>query len=201
VPQITKREFERLPLRVHAFLADVSLHDAWVIDLPRIRGGISLDAFLRATGGHVFTPSPVVRGLLKLRFEVGRVAGWDRPPSSQARMRESFSDRLTAEDRKRSLEPAGKRAGAFRVVYQFENEQLTELINATAHAGALSALVETPASYRFYFGVYVRPTGPLTPLYMALIDPFRKLVVYPSLLRSVRAHWERTMTADSSGVG
>jgi hypothetical protein len=27
---------------------------------------------------------------------------------------------------------------------------------------------------------------------MALIDPFRKLIVYPSLLRSVRTTWNRT---------
>jgi len=27
---------------------------------------------------------------------------------------------------------------------------------------------------------------------MTLIDPFRKLIVYPSLLRSVRATWEQT---------
>jgi hypothetical protein len=26
---------------------------------------------------------------------------------------------------------------------------------------------------------------------MALIDPFRKLIVYPSLLRGVRASWNR----------
>jgi hypothetical protein len=32
----------------------------------------------------------------------------------------------------------------------------------------------------------------LTPIYMALIDPFRKLVVYPSLLRTVRAKWSKT---------
>jgi hypothetical protein len=29
----------------------------------------------------------------------------------------------------------------------------------------------------------------------AAIDPFRKLIVYPSLLRSVRANWNRTMVA------
>jgi hypothetical protein len=27
---------------------------------------------------------------------------------------------------------------------------------------------------------------------MALIDPFRKLVVYPSLRRTVRARWNKT---------
>jgi hypothetical protein len=32
---------------------------------------------------------------------------------------------------------------------------------------------------------------------MALIDPFRKLIVYPSLLRSVRARWNQAFgTAD-----
>jgi hypothetical protein len=77
-------------------------------------------------------------------------------------------------------------------VYRFENEQLLELINRTAHAAALSALVETAHDYRFYFSVYVRSVGRFTPVYMTLIDPFRKLVVYPSLLRNVRATWNQT---------
>ena len=86
----------------------------------------------------------------------------------------------------------GTQDGLFRVVYRFENEQLLEVINRTAHAAALSALVETESAYRFYFGVYVRSVGRLTPLYMALIDPFRRLVVYPSLLRSVRVRWNQS---------
>jgi hypothetical protein len=81
------------------------------------------------------------------------------------------------------------------MVYRFENEQLLELINRTAHAAALSALVETAHAYRFYFGVYVRRVGRLTPVYMSLIDPFRRLIVYPSLLRSVRTTWNRTVGA------
>jgi Protein of unknown function (DUF2867) len=47
------------------------------------------------------------------------------------------------------------------------------------------------AAYRFCFAIYVCRVGRLTPVYMALIDPFRKLVVDPSLLRSVRATWNR----------
>ena len=47
-------------------------------------------------------------------------------------------------------------------------------------------------AYRFYFGVYVRRVGRLTPVYIFLIDPFRKLIVYPSLLRSVRRTWNQT---------
>jgi len=190
MPQISKQEFQRLPLRVHDFLADVPLHDAWAVDLPRMRSGITLDEFLRAAGALPLTPSPGVRALLNIRFFVGRLLGWDREP--EAATWETFATRLTRADLSRSLAPAGAREGVFRIVYRFDNEQLLELINRTAHAAALSALVETAGAYRFYFAVYVRSVGPLTPVYMALIDPFRKLIVYPSLLRSIRATWNRT---------
>jgi hypothetical protein len=190
MPQISTEEFERLPLRVHAFLAGVPLHDVWAIDLPRTRPGITLDEFLRTARTCRFTLSPVARALLNIRLFVGRLLGWDREPSATAC--ETFTTRLTTADRSMSLAPAGTREGLFRVVYRFENEQLLELINRTAHAAALSALVETAYHYRFYFGVYVRSVGRFTPVYMALIDPFRKLVVYPSLLRNVRASWNQT---------
>jgi hypothetical protein len=190
MPQISRQAFERLPLRVHDVLAGVPLHDAWAIDLPRMRSGITLDEFLRAAGGRPFTPSPVVRALLNIRLFVGRLLGWDREPD--ATVRETFATRLTAADLSKSLAPPGTHEGLFRVVYRFENEQLLELINRTAHAAALSALVETTHAYRFYFGVYVRRVGRLTHAYMALIDPFRRLIVYPSLLRSVRTTWNQT---------
>ena len=207
MPQISLQEFERLPLRVHAFLAGVPLHDVWAVDLPRVRSGITLDEFLRTASarsqvgcdccandsggkGRLLTRSPVVRALLNIRFFVGRLFGWDREPAATAW--ETFTTRLTTADRSKSLAPAGTRDGLFRVVYRFENEQLLELINRTAHAAALSALVETASAYRFYFGVYVSSVSRFTPVYMALIDPFRKLIVYPSLLRSVRATWKQT---------
>src|SRR6516162_2017011 len=200
MPQISEREFERLPLRVHQFLASVPLHDVWAVDLPSLRAGITLDEFLRVTSERIFTPTPVVRGLLDLRLLIGRLFGWDcQRPSMQGAP--TFADRLTDADRVRSLVPAGVREGPnglFRVVYQFENEKLVELINRTAHAAALSALVETANSYRFYFAVYVRSVGWLTPFYMAAIDPFRKLIVYPTLLRSVRATWDRTIVAQGT---
>jgi Protein of unknown function (DUF2867) len=207
MPQISTHEFERLPLRVHDFLSGVTLHDVWAIDLPRTRSGITLDEFLRTADagsqvncdccesdrgrkGSLLTRSPVVRTLLNIRFFVGRLLGWDHEPGSTAW--KTFTTRLTTADRSKSLAPAGTPEGLFRVVYRFENEQLLELINRTAHAAALSALIETAHDYRFYFGVYVRSVGRFTPVYMTLIDPFRKLVVYPSLLRNVRATWNQT---------
>jgi hypothetical protein len=197
MPQITEQEFERVPLRVHTFLADVPLHDAWVVDLPRSRPAVTLDEFLKVTNARLYTLSPTARALLNLRFFIGGLFGWDS--TSPQTVPETFADRLTAEDRASSLAPAGRADGLFRIVYQFENEQLSEVINRTAHAGVLSALVETATSYRFYFAVYVREVGPLTPLYMATIDPFRKLIVYPSLLESVEANWKRTIGRHAVG--
>jgi hypothetical protein len=60
----------------------------------------------------------------------------------------------------------------------------------------VSALVEASDGYRFYFGVYVASVSRLTPVYMTVIDPFRKLIIYPSILRSVRTTWN-----DVFGIG
>lgn len=193
MPQISTREFEQVPLRVHEFLAGVPLHDAWVVDLPPMRPGITLDEFLRAAKAPRSSLSPAAKALLKIRLSVGGLLGLDREPA--ATVWEPFATRLTPADRSKSLLPPGTRTGSFRLVYRFENEELRELINRTAHAAALSALVETANSYRFYFGVYVLNVGRITPLYMSLIDPFRKLIVYPSLLRGIRANWNQAFGA------
>ena len=201
MPQVPVQEFEQLPLRVHTFLTGVPLHDVWYVDLPRWRAGATLDEFLRresngkldtcgcSKSSSLFTPSALVRTLLDIRLFVGRLFGWDHEPAATAW--ETFATRLTDTDHSRSLAAAGTRDAFFRVVYRFENEQLVELINRTVHAAALSALVETATAYRFYLGIYVGSVSRFTPFYMALIDPFRKLIVYPSLLRSVRARWNQ----------
>ena len=187
MPRISALEFERLPLRVHGFLTGVPLHDVWAVDLPRIRPGITLDEFLRTGGARPYRLSLVVRALLSIRLCIGWLLGWDREPTETGW--ESFAKRLTTTDHSKSLVPASTRDGLFRVVYRFENEQLLEVINRTAHAAAFSALVEMANTYRFYFAVYVCSVSSFSPIYMALIDPFRKLIVYPSLLRGVRASW------------
>ena len=140
-------------------------------------------------------PPPAVRVLLSVRFFVGGWLGWDRAvPGSVA---ESFAHRLSDHDRRHSLVPAGTPDGLFRVVYRFENEQLAEVVNRTVHAAALSALIEGGAGYRFYFAVYVRKVGCFTPLYMAAIDPFRKVIVYPALLSSISKQWNATFGPDN----
>ena len=80
--QISTLEFERLPLRVHAFLARVPLHDVSAVDHPHWRNGVMLDELLRATSKRPFRPSPLVCMLLDIRLFAGRLFGWDREPAA-----------------------------------------------------------------------------------------------------------------------
>ena len=153
-------EVKRLSLRVHSFLADVPLPDVWVVELPRWRARVTLRDFLRTSTDCLCTPPPLVRMLLDIRFFVGRFFGWDRNPAATSW--ETFATRLTDADRANSLAAAGTRDGFFTVVYRFENEQLAELINRTAHVAALTALLETPTAYRYYLAVYVRDVSHFT---------------------------------------
>lgn len=192
MPQISRKEFDALPLRVHAFLADIPLHDVWAVDLPRRSARVTLAEFhrrARSTQGSSRFPPPA-RALFRLRFFFGRIFRLEAEPKDAAAT--SFAVRLTAEDRDQSSVAAGTPDGLFRVVYRFENEQLLELQNRTAHAAALSALAETANGYRFYFAVYVANANWMTPLYMALIDPFRRWIVYPAMLKNIRATWVET---------
>jgi hypothetical protein len=192
MPQISPAEFCALPLRVHTFLADVSLHDVWAVDLPGYRDGVSLSEFLRRASHDSSNRLPLAaRALIRLRLSLGRIFRLEAEPKDAAAV--SFGSRLTPEDRARSSVVSGTQEGLFRVVYRFENEQLLEIQNRTVHAAALSALAESPGGYRFYFAVYVRPRTWITPFYMGLIDPFRKWIIYPALLKTIRATWDQQL--------
>ncbi len=199
MPQISATEFYALPLRVHTFLADVPLHDVWAVDLPKLRDGVTLCEFLRRASQcrcdtadtEINRLPPVARALFRLRFFLGRIFQLEAEPKDA--LAASFGSRLTPEDRARSLVVSGKPEGLFRVVYRFENEQLLEIHNRTVHGAALSALAERADGYRFYFAVYVRQTTWITPLYMGLIDPFRKWIIYPALLKNIRTTWNQNM--------
>ena len=129
----------------------------------------------------------LVRALFAIRGVLGRVFGWDdeRHNSSGA----SYIHRLTSEDRARSLVRPGTPEGPFRSLYLFPNEAVFEIRNATVHAFLASALCRRPDGYTLYWAIYVMPVGALTTLYMALIDPFRRFIVYPVLIRETQAAW------------
>jgi hypothetical protein len=190
MPRISPREFLDLPLRVHSFLRDVPLHDVWAVDLPGGREGITLLEFRRRSSADKTEDTPfAAKALLQFRFFLGRIFRLDTP--SPAEKSASYVTLLNEADCLASLEPPGSRDGYFDVVYVFQNEMLLEIINATVHAFWAQTLARTSAGYRLYWGIYVKPVRWITPAYMALIDPFRRWIVYPQILDSVRKQWIR----------
>jgi hypothetical protein len=188
-PRAAPAEFERLELRCHDLLADVDLHDVWAIPLSwggpdRTMLDVNAVSPLRRSPAN-----PVVRGLVALRLELGRLFRWDEEREEFSG--ESYVGRLTEEDRARSLVTPGTREGAFRTLYVFPREALAEVRNATVHAFLASALVTNTDRYLLYWAIYVKPVGPITRAYMALIDPFRHFIVYPALIRQLQAAWSR----------
>jgi hypothetical protein len=187
-------EWNSLDLRVHPLLAGVPLHDVWSVDLPGGRSGLALSDLRTIFAERLGRSNAAVRFLFWLRRALGRVFGWE-----SARERSAppaiFRDRLTAATRNASLVPTGTAEGPLRVLYVLPRESASEICNATVHAVSSYALVEQTAGYRLYWAIYVRSVGWMTAPYMRLIDPFRRFVVYPALLRSIRAVWMRDFAA------
>jgi hypothetical protein len=193
--RVRPEEYKGIDLRAHSLLADVPIHDVWAVDLPG--GGpprtmVDLRSLLSTE--KLSASNPAVRFLFGLRARLGRLFGWDREPRKASR--ESFIERLSAADRENSLVAPGSSDGLFRVLFVSPRESIGEIHNSTVHAFSVFALVERSGGYRLYMCIYVRPVGRITGLYMGLIDPFRRILIYPAMLRHIRAAWERE---DSAG--
>jgi len=191
--RVSPQQFLALPLEVHGVLADVPLRDVSAVDLPGGGPGRTLTD-VRALFGPRRQVNPVVRWLFGLRHLLGRLFGWD--DAAHERPELSYRARLRPELIWRSLEPPGSADGPFRILYLLEREGLQEIRNATVHAFLAYALVDAPAGYRLYWAIYVKPVSWFTPIYMALIEPFRRFVVYPSLLRRLRQAWSERYATD-----
>jgi hypothetical protein len=96
------------------------------------------------------TAPVLVRWLFRLRRRIGALFGWDdQRPAWNA---ESYADRLSPEDHVQSLVAPGTLDGSFRLLYRFEDEQLSELRNATVQAFASLSIRQTSGGYLAYLG-------------------------------------------------
>jgi Protein of unknown function (DUF2867) len=187
--RVTPQEFQRIPLRAHSLLSNVPLHDVWAIDLPGGPGRTILDLRALLNRHKLRDASPAVNWLVSFREWLGRVFEWDRdlPRASE----QSFLHKLSPADREGSLVHPGTREGPFRVLFVSQQEAISEIQNSTVHAFSVFALLERSFGYRLYWAIYVRPVGHITSWYMRLIDPFRRVIIYPAMLRYIKGAWSR----------
>jgi hypothetical protein len=138
----------------------------------------------------------IVRLLFSFRGWLGRLFRWDSPPSGAAPL--SDLERVPSRLLERSTVAPGSRDGPFTVLYATDREAVSAVRNATVHAFLVLALQPAANGYRLYWAIYVAPLGWLTRLYMALIDPFRRLLVYPAILSHVQRRWRDRYGSPSS---
>lgn len=191
--RVDPAEFRSLELRCHALLRDVPLHDVWAIPLQNGGPDRTMKDVRALMFGERRTRSSVaVRALFALRWWLGRALRWDDPRHDPPG--ESYVHRLTEADCAGSQVPPGTRDGEFRTLYVFSHEALSEIRNATVHGFLALALAHREQDYVLHVAIYVKAVSRFTGLYMALIDPFRRFVVYPALGRHVQRAWLRTYT-------
>jgi len=177
-------EYLSQDLRAHAILNDVPLHDVWRLDLPG--GGDGRTVADIQSLALASRPSSLVRLLFAIRRLLGLLFGWDRESVGDDGM---FQLRITEADRARSTVATGTKDGLFTVLYVHPTEAMSEIRNSTVHSALVWVLIRRKDGYRLLWAIYVKPVGRLTALYMFLIEPFRRWVVYPSLLRRLHRSW------------
>jgi hypothetical protein len=181
-------EFRRLDLAVHAILSDVPLRDVHAVELHGGGAGRTLaDVQALASETKLMRANPAVRFLFAVRAAVGKIFGWDAP--THAHPEDSYIARVDDGIKRRSEIAPGTPQGPFRVLYLLPRESLSEIRNATVHAFLATALTDKGEGYRLYWAVYVKPVSGWTKLYMAAIEPFRRVIIYPSIMRRIGREW------------
>ena len=175
------------PWRIHDLVGDFRLEDVWALPTPggpdefsRLVEGISSGDLARGS-------SRAARTLFAIRWKVGELLGWDGPETGLGSRVSSLRDRLPADLRE---VPSGPDFGPFTSLYLTGDEWAAEVTNRTMH-GVMHvgwASAET-GDYRGQMAVYVKPNGLFGIAYMAAIRPFRRLIVYPSILRQLERAW------------
>jgi hypothetical protein len=187
----------RLPNAAHAahpwviaqIAPDFELIDAWA--LPAQGGPDDFDALLTimaaVEGAHA--ESALTRALFWVRYQLGAWFGWDDaarqlpvPGCTETTLSQRLPVNLRGSAAGLDLSPA-----SFTPLYRTRNEWAAELSNGTVHAVLHLAWVEQGKDrHRGQMGVYVKPRGKLGATYMALIRPFRHLIVYPALTSAIQ---------------
>ncbi|WP_280384200.1 DUF2867 domain-containing protein [Nocardia wallacei] len=185
------------PWRIHDLTRDFELEDVWALPTPG--GPDDLPLLIREiSAGDDSDASVVYRLLFAIRWKLGELLGWDDDDSGLGARVPSMRDRLP-EDLRTGPRGPDLRGKPFRSLYLTDTEWASEIANRTMHGVMHIGWVEyEPGRYRGQMAVLVKPNGLLGRLYMAAIKPFRYVLVYPPLLRSIDRHWRRT-NATSGG--
>ena len=196
---------ESRPWRIREIAPDFILEDVWALPTPG--GADDFPALLKlmASSDPASSSSLPTRVLWRIRDRLGKLfdlGGISEPAGSGSgdatgklpipgTSETSLAERLPDDLRGTA---AGTDFGSlpFVPLYRTDDEFAAELSNRTVHAVMHLAWVEQgEGRYQGQMAVYVKPRGTFGRGYMALIKPFRHLIVYPALMRQTERAWKR----------
>lgn len=187
-------EHERHPWLIAQIAPDFELIDAWA--LPACGGPDEFATLLEIV--TALDPangewSRTSRALFWLRRRLGGWFDWDDALSRLAIpgcTETSLSVRVPESLRDPTMRPKVLSSASFLPIYGMNHEWAAEISNSTVHGVLHLAWVDQgKGRYRGQMGVYVKPRGRLGEAYLALIRPFRHLIVYPEIMRQIERSW------------
>lgn len=187
------QKFNSLNLKAHEFLSGIPVHSLDTVDLEGGRERMTILDVYEAAGLSDLGKTELgffTKFLFDLRGLIGKIMRWDDVP--QLIEKHSYLKKLSADEREKSLVPSGKTEGIARVLYCFDNEMLLEIINRTVHCFWLLTTEKTANGYRLYNAVYVKKLNWRTPVYMTLVSPMLKWIIYPAINKSILENWKRS---------
>jgi hypothetical protein len=189
--RLAKTAHTARPWRIHDIADDFDVEDVW--ELPTPGGPDDLDLLVRrfaVAGGEQETPR-IVNALMAVRWWLGDLVGWDRPRFAVGARTRSLRERLP--DDLPAVPLPERPSSLFRPIYQTHDEWAGEYADRILHAVLHLGWVPDGSGdgYHGQMVVLVKPTSWQGKAYMRGIRPFRWLVVYPSMLRSLGRNWSR----------
>jgi hypothetical protein len=176
------------PWRIHELIGDFQLLDVWALPTPGGPGDFRRLVEIVASS-DTNSDSPVAQALWAIRWKLGEVFGWDEVDPDDLPNWQMLRDRLPQDLRDSPTGPEFKEL-PFESVYLLDDEWAAEIANKTVHGVLhLSWVPDGHGAYRGQMSVYVKPNGLFGKAYLAAIQPFRHLVVYPPLLRRLERVW------------
>ena len=174
--------------RIHELTPDFRLEDVWALPTPGGRDDFPRLVELISSSDPSRSSSAAVRTLFAIRWTIGGLLGWDGRGAGDGSPRSTLRNLVPA-DLRQSSSPSFE-ALPFTPLYWLEDEWAAEIVNRTVHAIMhLGWVPDQTGAYRGQMAVLVKPNGLLGAAYMAVIAPFRRLVVYPRILRELGRQW------------
>ena len=177
------------PWRIHELTRDFRLLDVWGLPTPGGPEDFPRLVEMVTESDTAESPSRAARALWTLRWKLGAAFGWDDADPGELPDWQMLRDRLPEDLRDGPTGPEFE-ALPFTPVYLLDDEFAAEIANKTVHGVMhLSWVPDGNGAYRGQMSVYVKPNGLFGTAYLAAINPFRHLVVYPPMMRELGRRW------------